>query len=199
MLTFSKSSFQNANGLSGSLLVAMPGMPDPRFAGTVTLICFHNDDGAMGIILNRLIGTMKLGSVLEQLNLKLPHYPDVPVHLGGPAAAERGFIIHGAEFTHDDAMPVTDDIAVSATGEVLEKIMLLPEKLPRKLQWLFALGCASWTPGQLDAEIQEGTWLTAPATRELVFTQALPTLWTRALGSLGIDNPAHLSVQTGRA
>lgn len=181
--------------LRGQLLIAMPGMPDARFAGTVSLICYHNEHGAMAVVLNRLIGTMKAEQILEKLETSI-HWPGetMHVHLGGPMLSDRGFIIHGAGMKHDDSQPITPDLRISATTDVLLQLLI-----QGRTPWRLAIGCASWVPGQLEDEIREGGWLTAPATPDLVFQPEIATLREQVLRRIGVRQPAMLVAESGRA
>lgn len=182
--------------LRGQLLIAMPGMPDPRFAQTVTLLCYHNKDGAMGIVLNRLVGTLRIDQVLDNLKSDI-HLPEelLRVHLGGPVSTQRGFILHGGELEHRDSHMITEEISLNATTEALHQLVFHEGRIP----WRFALGCASWTAGQLENEIREGAWLTVKAQRELIFNKELPLMWRASLQSAGIAHPEMLVAETGRA
>ena len=173
----------------------MPGMPDPRFAGTVSLICYHNTEGTMALILNRLVGTVDARQMLSDLRSDIKLRPDMlRVHFGGPVMGDRGFIVHGSELDHLDSQRVTHDVAISATTDVLMK--LIPHQ---QVPWRLVLGCASWVPGQLENEIRQGGWLTAPATRSLIFKPGLANLWSHALQSIGVRQPAMLVANTWRA
>ena len=185
--------------LKGQLLIAMPGMPDPRFAGTVSLVCYHNNEGAMALVLNRLVGTLRVDQVLDslksdiQLNLR-----ELRVHLGGPVATGRGFVLHGDELKHHDSQDVTDDVALNATTEVLHKLIMM-ENIADAVPYRFALGCASWTAGQLEDELRRGAWITAPATRDLVFMPELAKMWQQSMMHAGINHPELLVAETGTA
>lgn len=181
--------------LTGSLLIAMPSMADPRFAGTVVQICSHDENGTMGVVVNRLMGTMNVSSILQQMDLPVPDKAmEIPVHWGGPVGSDRGFLLHAKSFTHPDAMDVANDLSISATGDVLQLLVNAPESTP----CLFALGFSAWTAGQLEQEIQHGGWLHAPAQADLVLSRETATKWHRALGSIHVD-PVLLSSETGRA
>jgi putative transcriptional regulator len=184
------------NSLKGQLLIAMPGMPDPRFANTVSLICYHNAEGAMALILNRLVGTLRLDQVLDNLKSDI-HLPaeSLRVHLGGPVANARGFILHGHELRHRDSHDVTDDVSLNATTEVLEKLIAMGGDIPYR----FALGCASWSAGQLEDELRQGAWITAPAARDLIFASELPMMWKSGLAAVGIHHPEMLVSEMGNA
>lgn len=181
--------------LKGQFLIAMPGMPDPRFQGTVSLVCYHNGEGTMALILNRLVGTVDARQITGSLksDIKLPSEM-LRVHFGGPVMGDRGFIVHGAELDHLDSQRVTHDVSISATTDVLMK--LIPHG---QVPWRLVLGCASWVPGQLEAEIRNGSWLTAPATRKLIFQPDLGNLWSNTLQSIGVRSPAMLVTNTGHA
>jgi putative transcriptional regulator len=184
------------NSLQGQLLIAMPGMPDKRFAGTVSLVCYHNAEGAMALVLNRLVGTLNVNQVLDGLksDINLPEEL-LRVHLGGPVAPQRGFVLHGAELRHTDSHAVTPEVSISATSDALMELMWHEGVIP----WRFTLGCASWTAGQLENEIREGIWLSGPAARDIVFQKELPTMWQHALQSIGISHPEMLVAESGRA
>jgi len=184
------------HSLQGQLLIAMPGMMDARFSGTVSLVCYHNSEGAMALVLNRLVGTLDVNQVLEGLkaDLNLPAEL-LRVHLGGPVAPQRGFILHGAELRHEDSQTVTPEISISATSDVLLQLAWHEGVIP----WRFALGCASWAAGQLEHEMRDGIWLTAPGQRDLVFQREIPMIWPNALQSIGIRQPAMLVAESGHA
>ena len=181
--------------LEGQLLVAMPTMADPRFARTVIYMCAHSEDGAMGLVINKLLESLSFSDLLEQLELDPAHVnKSIPVHFGGPVEAARGFVLHSTDYTHEATMQVDDDFALTATIDVLKA---MAEGSGPRLSML-ALGYAGWAPGQLDREIQENGWLTVPADEELVFDQAQDGKWERAVGRLGFD-PGNLSGFAGRA
>ena len=187
--------FTGEGSLAGSLLIAMPSMADPRFAGTVVQICTHDASGTMGIVVNRLMGTMSLSSILQQMNLPAPDKArEIPVHWGGPVGSDRGFLMHSPQLTHPDAMRIKNDLSISATGDVLQLLVNAPEETP----CLFALGFCAWTAGQLEQEMQSGGWLHAAGDPALVFSSETATKWHRALGSINVD-PLLLSSETGHA
>ena len=181
--------------LTGMLLIAMPGMPDPRFAKSVIYLCAHSADGAMGLVVNQIAPGMSLPRVVEQLGIR----PEIdlssePVHVGGPVETGRGFVLHSCDYVQESTLVIDDRFALTATLDVLKAIALGTG--PRRK--VFALGYAGWAPGQLDQEIQENGWLVAPAAEELVFGRDDATKWQRALARLGVD-PASLSSAAGRA
>jgi putative transcriptional regulator len=183
------------NSLAGQLLVAMPQMQDHRFQRSVIYLCAHNEEGAMGLVLNKLIGSLTLPELLEQLGIANTGLTGEPrVHFGGPVESGRGFVLHSADYVEDGTLVVGDNIALTATLEVLRAIGRGAG--PRKS--FLALGYAGWGPGQLDAEIQANSWLHAPADESIVFDQQHDTKWERAIARLGVD-ARMLSTEAGHA
>ena len=186
---------QSEIALSGQLLVAMPHMEDPRFARTVVYVCAHSDDGAMGLVVNRLIDSMRFDALLDHLGLETeaPH-PDLPVHFGGPVESSRGFVLHSADIVQESTLLIDDDVALTATTEMLKAIAGGggPERC------VLALGYAGWGAGQLDQEIQDNGWLLVPADDQLVFGFDNEAKWEGAMTKLGIDL-SLLSSQAGHA
>lgn len=183
--------------LTGQLLIAMPSMRDPRFTRTVIYMCVHNDQGAMGLVINRLVGSIKFSDLLEELELKSPpveagRFPTV--HFGGPVETGRGFVLHSDDYLRDDSMPLDDGLALTATVDILRDIALGsgPDKA------MLALGYAGWGPGQLDGELQENSWLSVESDPELLFGAGLDDKWEKALAKLGIS-ASLLSTDAGHA
>ena len=186
---------QSEISLSGQLLVAMPHMEDPRFARTVVYMCAHSDDGAMGFVVNRLIDSMRFDTLMDQLGLdSAKARPDLPVHFGGPVEASRGFVLHSTDLIQEATLLIEDDIALTATTEMLKAIG--DGEGPERC--VLALGYASWGAGQLDREIQENGWLLVPADEQLVFGENNDAKWEGALTKLGIDL-SLLSTEAGHA
>ena len=181
--------------LDGHLLIAMPAMADPRFANSVIYLCAHSAEGAVGLVVNKPIDNLSFPELLEQLDIE-PTGENAPlaVHFGGPVETQRGFILHSADFVEDETLVVDQNIALTATIDILREIA--QGAGPRHI--LLALGYAGWGPGQLEAEFQDNAWLTAPADRTLVFETECETKWEKALAKLGIDQ-AMLSGTAGRA
>ena len=188
--------------LDGQLLIAMPGMSDPRFERSVIYMCAHSEQGAMGIIINKTTPMMSFGELFAQLDLTAEdtlNPPDelmqMPVLFGGPVEQGRGFVLHTNDyFTDDSSLPVAGNIALTATVDIL-RAMAKGEGPERAV---LALGYAGWSPGQLENEIQHNGWLTCPADDELVFGLAFDARYLAALRKLKID-PAMLSSDAGHA
>jgi putative transcriptional regulator len=182
--------------LTGQLLVAMPQMLDERFARSVVYICAHSDEaGAMGLVVNKLLGSLTLGELFTQLEIASSGpVKSRPVHFGGPVDAGRGFVLHTTDYNEDGTLVVNENIALTATLDILRAIA--QGRGPRES--LFALGYAGWGPGQLDAEIQANGWLSVAADNAIVFDLNHEGKWRRALGKLGIDL-TMLSTDAGHA
>ncbi|MGJ8628842.1 MAG: YqgE/AlgH family protein [Sulfitobacter sp.] len=182
--------------LTGQLLVAMPGMGDPRFAHAVIYLTAHSEDGAMGLMVNKLAPELKLSDVLDKL-VDGAAYVDgtLGVHIGGPVETGRGFVLHSDEYRSAiETLEIGDGFSLTATLDILEDIAA--GKGPHKA--LLTLGYAGWGPGQLEAEIAQNGWLTCDAGTKLVFDLPDKKKWSAALESIGID-PLGLSAAAGRA
>ena len=182
--------------LDGKLLIAMPGMGDPRFDKAVIFLCAHSDDGALGLIINKPAPELEFSSLLEQLEIDVgPPRRDIRVHFGGPVEHGRGFVLHSGDYQSDDStLQVSDAFGMTATLDVLEDIA----RGTGPSSALLALGYSGWGPGQLDSEILANGWLTCDALPDLVFGDDDETKWTAALKSLGVD-ALMLSSEAGRA
>lgn len=182
--------------LGGKLLIAMPGLGDPRFDRSVILICAHSEDGAMGLIVNKPSADLSFAGLLDQLDIpRAPQGRDIRVHLGGPVERGRGFVLHSGDYPlGSSTMSVPGGYRMTATLDILEA--LARGDGPNSA--LLALGYSGWGPGQLESEIQRNDWLLADAMPELVFSADDGRKWMGALKSLGID-PLTLSSTAGRA
>ncbi|WP_108485189.1 YqgE/AlgH family protein [Oceaniglobus ichthyenteri] len=182
--------------LAGKLLIAMPGMGDPRFERSVIYICEHDDDNTMGLIINKPLPDLKFISLLEQLEIETgPATRAMPVHFGGPVENGRGFVLHSDDYRAEEGtLDVGDDFAMTATRDVLSD--LAAGNGPARA--ILTLGYSGWGPGQLMSEILENGWLTCHADPDVVFAKSDETKWAAALGLLGID-PLTLSAAAGRA
>lgn len=183
--------------LAGQLLIAMPGIGDPRFERALLLVCAHDEGHAMGLALNRPVGGMTVADILQKLQIPATsgEAPTDPVMLGGPVEPERGFVLHTQDYHGADTIDVAGGVAVTATREVLEA-MASPALRPRHA--MLALGYAGWSAGQLDDEIKANVWLTCAADEDIIFAQDHERKWARALAKLGVD-PERLSYASGRA
>ncbi len=181
--------------LTGQLLVAMPGMTDPRFANAVIYVCSHSASGAMGLVVNRLFGEADFRVLLEQLNVQARSIvPDVPVQFGGPVEMGRGFVLHSGDYLREGTTRIDDSIAVTATVEIIQDIA--DGEGPEQV--MMALGYAGWGAGQLEEEVKNNGWLTVAADENIVFDSELDTKWHRAMAKIGIS-PAMLSDTAGHA
>jgi putative transcriptional regulator len=177
------------------LLVAMPQMRDPRFARSVIYMCAHSADGAMGLVVNRRVGSITFDDLLQQLNIGPNKRNDeIRIHFGGPVEQGRGFVLHSSDYLQTGSLRVDDQVALTATLDILKE--LAAGGGPRKS--LLALGYAGWGPGQLDAEIQANGWLSVSSDEALVFDADLEHKWERAIGKIGIDF-SQLSGEAGHA
>ena len=194
---------KNRPYLDGQLLVAMPGMSDPRFVRSIIYVCAHSDEGAMGIVLNQKASKISFPDLLVQLEvikedqaIALPSGTgDIQVVRGGPVETGRGFVLHTDEFTIDNStLEIAKGVSLTATIDILRAIA--DGSGPNHA--LLALGYASWSPGQLEQEIQGNGWLTAPADASLIFDDGHESKYQRALRTIGVD-PAYLSAEAGHA
>lgn len=183
--------------LAGKLIIAMPTMSDPRFKRSVVCICAHNEDGAIGIIINKIIESLSFSKIIKQLKLKKNRtksdYKD-HIYFGGPVETERGFILHSADYSSENSTSINSEISMTASTEILQA--LIDGNGPNKS--IVALGYAGWGPGQLDTEIQSNAWLSVESDLELVFSAKTAEKWDMALEKIGV-NPALLSTEAGRA
>ena len=186
---------QDGSYVTGQLLIAMPGMRDGRFAKSVIYMCAHSEEGAMGLVLNQRLDSLKFAELISQLELDEKHLSrDVPVHFGGPVESGRGFVLHTSDYQQDATLEVLNGVALTASVEILKAIA--QGKGPQKS--LLALGYAGWGPGQLDMEFKANGWLQVPSDSEIIFDIEPDTKWERAIQRLGID-PRMLSDDVGHA
>ncbi len=191
--------------LHGQFLIAMPGMGDPRFERAVIYMCAHTSDGAMGLIINKPMDDLLLGDLLHRLGL-LPaeesntiHLPQEryrqPVFTGGPVEPGRGFVLHSLDYRLEEGtLEVDFQVGLTASLDILHD--LVQGRGPR--QMMLALGYAGWAPGQLEGELQQNAWLTAPADEDILFHLPPEERYAAALRKIGID-PGSLSSFTGHA
>ena len=185
----------DSTSLVNQLLIAMPGMQDPNFSSTVTLICEHNEDGALGIILNRPL-SLNMGGLFRQLDIEIsnPIIAKNPVLMGGPVGPERGFVLHDGDDDFESTLRVSDDIQLTLSRDIIDA--LAEGSGPARS--LVALGYAGWQAGQLEDEIMENSWLNVPASLEIVFDTPFAKRWTAAAEILGVDI-SRIAPDAGRA
>ena len=175
--------------------MAMPGLADPNFHLTVTCICEHNENGAMGIIVNRIYDMLSGKDIFEELNIEYaPGADSIPIHIGGPVHLSEIFVLHGPPFDWEATLMITKSLAMSNTRDVLESVAM--GRGPRS--YIITLGCAGWGPGQLESEIKENAWLTHPIFEENIFDLPVEIRWEEAVKKMGID-PTLLSDAAGHA
>jgi putative transcriptional regulator len=171
--------------LAGRLLVAAPELDDPNFQETVVYLVQHDRSGAMGLVINRLLGTGPLDRMLEGLGLAPEHESDLElrVHYGGPVEPSRAFVLHSPDYHGPDTVAVSDLAALTVSPGILEDIAA--GRGPKRS--LFALGYAGWAPGQLDSELAAGAWLVIEPDARLLFDEPTETKWQRAFDRRAID------------
>ena len=181
--------------LAEQFLIAMPGMQDPHFARTLSLICQHDAQGAMGLVLNRP-SEYGLGELFDQLDLACDNRAlrALPVLSGGPVQAERGFILHTGGRSWDSSMALSNGLTVTTSRDILQA--MAAGDGPDRFQVL--LGYSGWSAGQLEAEIAENAWLNAPVDQEIIFNTPIEGRWQAAAQLLGVDL-SLISGQAGRA
>ncbi len=192
-----------AASLVGRFLVAAPSMPDGRFQKSVVFLCKHDDDGALGIIVNNKVDDLPLGQVYKQLGIEVTKTAaELPVLFGGPVQPERGLVLHSADYKREETLLIEGGMALTPSLEILKD---MAGGSGPKQAWL-ALGHSGWAPGQLDREMHDNAWLVVDADAALVFDTDFDAKWQRALdrlggkgGSGGKFDLASFSHQAGRA
>ncbi|WP_240320900.1 YqgE/AlgH family protein [Sphingomonas crusticola] len=169
--------------LAGELLLALPGIGDPRFEQAVIAVCLHQPDGAMGVGIGRLVPGLGLHALLKQLDIAPGSAPDAPVHQGGPVETQRGFVLHSPDWRGEDTLIVSPTLSLTTTLDVLRAIAAGegPDR------WLVALGYAGWGEEQLDDEMRRHGWQTVQAGEELLFETPVKQRWSRAFAAAGVD------------
>ena len=189
--------------LDGQMLIAMPAMSDERFNRSVIYVCAHSDEGAMGIVVNQVVGNIDFTELLVQLEvipaadrIVLPQRAEaVKVLKGGPVETGRGFVLHSPDFyIENSTLPIDEGVCLTATVDILKAIARGngPDSA------ILALGYAGWAPGQLETEIQQNGWLHCAADKDLIFGTDIETKYNKALQKIGIDL-AMLSNEAGHA
>jgi len=172
------------SSLEGQLLIAMPGMQDPNFNETVAFICKHDENGAIGIVVNRP-SDMSLGEVCRQLKFEtdLGDEDDQPIMNGGPVQPDRGFVLHQSEQSFDSTVDPDASVKVTVSQDVLRAIARGEGPKPA----LVALGYAGWASGQLESEIAANAWLNAPVEPSILFETPIGERWRAAAELIGVD------------
>jgi putative transcriptional regulator len=170
--------------LTNHLLIAMPSLRDPNFARGVAFLCQHGEDGAMGLMINRM-SEYRLGDVLAQMNMhsELPEVVDAPVLIGGPVQPERGFVLHSTDGEWESSFRISDRISVTTSRDIL--VAIAAGGGPRHA--VVALGYSGWSPGQLEQELCDNHWLTAPAAEQVLFETPLEARWEAAAALVGVN------------
>lgn len=184
-------------GLTGKLLIAMPGIDDERFEKSVILLCAHTEDHAMGIVLNKEMDDLRLPELLDQLNVPVVGLlPDAPVLQGGPVGQDRGFVIHTEDFESIGAtVPITNTLRLTATKEILKAIASTNPPERSRL----ALGYSGWGPNQLEAELKLNVWLVADSDEGIIFDTDFDAKWEKAVKKLGVTPAQIQSGMSGSA
>ncbi|PCI21412.1 MAG: YqgE/AlgH family protein [Piscirickettsiaceae bacterium] len=170
--------------LKDNFLIAMPGMEGSDFSKSVTYLCQHDKEGALGVVINKP-STLTMGDIFKQLNVTpaRPEIAKIPLFLGGPVQQERGFVLHTPVGEWDSTMVVNDQLALTSSKDILEAIS--QGKGPQ--QWLVALGYAGWGSGQLEKEIQANAWLHGKADQDIIFDEPVNQRWELAAHRIGVD------------
>lgn len=184
----------DAQFLSGRLLLAMPGMGDPRFQRSVNVMCVHDEHGALGIGIGHLRAGVRFRALLKEVGIAPGEAPDCEIHHGGPVEPGRGFVLHSTEWAGQDTIEVAPLCALSTSVDVLRAIA--EGRGPR--HWLMALGYAGWGPGQLDGEMRGHGWFAAEGHSQILFDTPADERWTATWKAEGID-PSLLANVTGSA
>jgi len=180
--------------LTGQLLLAMPGIGDPRFERAVIAMCAHDENGALGVGIGAHVPGLGLHELMRQLDIDPGEAPDAPVHFGGPVEPNRGFVLHSGDWGGEGSLDVAGRFRLTSTLDILKA--LAAGKGPSR--WLAALGYAGWDAGQLDEEMTRHGWFGVAATDEIVFGRRAETRWAAAFASAGIDTRL-LAASSGRA
>ena len=180
----------SGNFLDGQILIAIPGMQDIRFRQALVYLCAHSEDGAMGLIVNKIAEDLVWRDLFQKLEIPIhPNGAPQPVYFGGPVETGRGFVLHSSDYYAEDAtLRIDDGTSMTATLDILHAIAMGvgPDRA------IVALGYAGWAPGQLESELQFNGWLACDPDGEMLFGDENDEKWNRALAKLGID-PAMLS------
>lgn len=184
---------QQSNKLKHHLLIAMPSLKESSFEGTVIYLCEHNEDGAMGLVINRPL-PVSFHDICDQLDIPYALSANPEVLEGGPVNPEHGFILHRQAGTWDSTYSVAEEAHLTSSKDILNAIA----NGAGPQDYIIALGYAGWDKNQLESELSSNAWLTTEATAQLLFETPIDDLYQAALAKLGV-NIGFLSSQTGRA
>lgn len=181
--------------LTNHFLIAMPSIADPYFAGTLIYVCEHNEQGALGIIVNRPID-MTLAALFEKIELPLDAagFERMPVYFGGPVQTDRGFVLHRPLGTWQSTLTASPEIGLTSSRDVLQS--LGKEGVPGDV--VVTLGYSGWSAGQLEDELAQNAWLTVPAQSHILFELPFEERLAAAMSTLGVSF-AHLAEGAGHA
>ena len=180
--------------LSGQFLLAMPGIGDPRFERSVIAMCVHDEDGALGIGLGRIVPRLGFHDLLRQLEIEAGEAPNAPIHVGGPVEPQRGFIIHSPDWGGSESIHIGRRWVLSATLDILKAIA--EGRGPSR--WVAALGYAGWGAGQLEEEMGRHGWFVTPGDDHLLYECDVDDRWAAAFQGAGND-PRLLAAESGTA
>ena len=169
---------ETTQSMKGHFLLAIPGLPDPNFAQTVTCMCEHNESGALGFIVNKVHPLLTGRELFEDLNIECKKSIDsLEIYMGGPVQPSGVFVLHGPPFDWSESLKVTEWLALSNSRDILEAIAA--EEGPER--FMIILGCAGWGPMQLDNELADSAWLTCPISREIMFSTNTELRYDKAM------------------
>lgn len=167
-----------SQSIKGHFLLAIPGLPDPNFANTVTCMCEHNESGALGFIVNKVHPLLTGRELFEDLNITCDESVDsIEIYLGGPVQPSGVFVLHGPPFNWNESLKVSDWLALSNSRDILEAIAV--QKGPES--FMILLGCAGWGPMQLDSELSDSAWLTCPISKDIIFSTSTELRYDKAM------------------
>ncbi len=175
---------QAISNLRHNLLIAMPSMDDPNFNHTVTLICQHDEQGAFGVMVNRPL-ELTVGELLAQLDIEVddPIIAGKSALSGGPVQSEQGFVLHDSDRSWDSTLRIDDNISITSSKDILVDLA----RGAGPAHFLLILGCAGWSPGQLEQELKDNIWLTCTSDNAILFDMPYPHRWKGAASTLGVD------------
>ena len=175
--------------LTGKLLIAMPNMGDPRFEKAVVFMCAHDDEHAMGLIVNKPVADLEMSALLEQLDIEADDRAvDQPVFFGGPVQPERGIVLHTLDYRIEPTLALNNEVGMTASRDILLDIGGASPSRPTPRRYLLAIGHAGWGAGQLEDEIAMNAWAHCDPDEEIIFDGATKPSWQNALSKLGVNS-----------